>query len=155
MRMPWLATVVLGAILIAYAPFANAAKPRHGVIADIQPIENRGDDESEQTKKNRKLGSRLGGALGGLAGLGIIGKSDSTAGQLAGRVAVDHGDEIGGEVAAKAGGPGPTTRYMVKVKLDTGKTLVLTQLRQQVDGLKVGSRVRVEGRGDDALIYAD
>ena len=42
-------------------------------------------------------------------------------------------------------GPGATTRYMVKVRLDSKKVLSITRLRQQLDGLKVGSRVIVQG----------
>jgi hypothetical protein len=66
-----------------------------------------------------------------------------------------HGAQIGEETAARVGSQGPTTRYMVKVKLDSGKTLSITQLREQVGALKVGSRVRVEGKGDEALVYGE
>lgn len=154
MRMLWLFVVLVGVSLSSFSSIAEAG-PRYGTVTDLQPIENRGDDESEQTKKNRKLGSRLGGFLGTFAGVGMIGASDSTAGTVAGQAVADNGDKIGGELAAKAGGAGPTTRYMIKVKLESGKTLVVTQPRQQIEGVQIGSRVRVEGKGDDAVVHAE
>lgn len=154
MRMLWLVAVMMGVFLGSLSSIAEAG-PRYGTVIDLQPIENRGDDESDQTKKNRKLGSRLGGFLGSFAGVGIIGASDSTAGTVAGRAVADNGDKIGGELAAKAGGAGPTTRYMIKVKLESGKTLVVTQPRQQIEGVEIGTRVRVEGKGDEAVVHAE
>lgn len=143
------AALVLASVLAAFAPPALAAGPRHGVITDLQPIENRGEDESEVTQKKRKFGS----LVGGLAGLGAFasGKArDPVTSSIA-----QHGAQIGEETAARVGSQGPTTRYMVKVKLDSGKTLSITQLREQVGALKVGSRVRVEGKGDEALVYGE
>lgn len=153
MRMFWLVAVLMCVSLGLFSPIVKAG-PRYGTVADLQPIENRGDDESEHTKKKRNLGAALGRFLGPLAGGGVVRASDSTAGNIVGQTVAENGGQIGSEVAAKTGGMGPTTRYMVKVKLDSGKTLVVTQPRQQIEGIKIGSRVRVEGTGGNAVVHA-
>lgn len=127
---------------------ANAAGPRYGNVVSLEPIENRGEDESATTKTKRKIGR----TLGGLAGAGILG---SGKGGTTGLLVADSADEAGEAMATKIGDQGPTTRYMVKLRLDSGKVMSITQLRQQIDGIQVGSRVRVEGSGDSALIYAE
>lgn len=127
---------------------AYAAGGRMGTVMDLQPIENRGDDESEVTQKKRRFGR----VIGELAGIGAA-ASGKTTDSTAGMIATDNAGEIGEYAATKIGDQGPTTRYMVKVKLDSGKMLTITQLRQQIDGVKVGSRVEVQGRGDDATVH--
>jgi len=57
-------------------------------------------------------------------------------------------------VGEKIAGEGPATRYMVKVRLDEGRVLSTTQLRENIVGLGVGSRVMVDGNGDEARITA-
>lgn len=126
---------------------AHAAEARKGIATDLQPIENRGEDESETTQKKRRFGRMIGDAVS--MGAVLTGKSTSTAGMA---VTAGAGD-VGEYAATKIGDQGPTTRYMVKVKLDSGKVLSITQLRQQIDGVKVGSRVEVQGRGDDATVH--
>ena len=152
MKTYWIFAFTLAATLMINGQ-AGAAGDRVGTIIDLQPIDNRGDDESGKTKKGRMVGGKLGSVLGGLVGSRMVG-SDNKAVSVAGGSTMAGGEAIGSEIAAKAVGPGATTRFMVKVKLDTGKTLTVTQFRQQVERLKVGSRVRVEGKGDDALLYA-
>ena len=151
-----MALLAVAALLAAGVPSLAAAQSRPGVIEDLQPIENRGDDESAQTRQGRTWGQRLGGLAGiGLAtGVAASGNSSNLAGQAA-TVVAGSGDQIGGEIGARAAGPGPTTRYMVKVRLDSGRVLTITQLREQIEGLQVGSRVRVDGRGDDAKVSAE
>lgn len=118
----------------ALMPVANA-QSRAGTIEDIQPIENRGDDTSERTKRGRTLGERL-GKLGGLeAGVGLTQGGNSQAGLVVTGVAATHGDAISGALGERMAGEGPTTRYMVKVRLDEGRVLSLTQLREEVGGL--------------------
>lgn len=126
---------------------AQAAGVRKGTVTDLQPIENRGDDESETTQKKRRFGRMVGDAVS--LGATLSGKAGSTTGMA---VVAGAGD-VGEYAATKIGDQGPTTRYMVKVKLDSGKVLSITQLRQQIDGVKVGSRVEVQGRGDDATVH--
>lgn len=142
----WLMLSILLVAALLSAPVAAAA--RYGVIVDMQPIENRGDDESQTTKTKRKVG----GLLGQVASFGI---AASGKGGSAGVVASSAAPAAGEYAATKIGDQGPATRYMVKVKLDSGKTLATTQLREQLGGIKLGSRVRVEGKGDAALLYAE
>lgn len=139
------ALFALGAVLPDQ--LARAADTRKGTVTDLQPIENRGDDESETTQKKRRFGRLIGDAVS--MGAVYTGKSTSTVGMA---VTAGAGD-VGEYAATKIGDQGPTTRYMVKVKLDSGKVLSITQLRQQIEGVKVGSRVEVEGRGDDATVH--
>lgn len=145
-------TMLLASALLAGTA---SAKPRHGVIEDMQPIENRGEDTSEKTKRARTFGARL-GAFGGLAaGVGLVKGGDATAGAAVMSVASAHGDTVGAAIGEKLSGPGATTRYMVKVRLDEGRVLSTTQPREQVGGLAIGTRVTVEGNGDEARIIAE
>ncbi len=147
MRTLWLMFSIAVVTAVFTAP-AAAAGPRYGVVADMQAIENRGDDESQTTQTKRKVGS----VIGTLANFGVIAAGK---GSTATVVAASAAPAAGEYAATKIGDQGPATRYMVKVKLDSGKTLAVTQLREQLQGIKVGSRVRVEGKGDSALVYAE
>lgn len=136
---------------VAVAPSAHA-QSRAGTIEAIQPIENRGDDTSERTKHGRTWGERL-GKFGGLAaGVALSSTGHARAGYVATSVAATGGDKIGRAVGERMAGEGPTTRYMVKVRLDKGRVLSLTQLRKDIGGLGIGSRVIVEGSGDEAKL---
>ena len=41
---------------------------------------------------------------------------------------------------------------MVKVRLDSGRVMSITQLAAQIKDMKVGDRIMLEGRGDGATI---
>lgn len=151
-RVAGLLGLAIGASLLMPTAWA---KPRHGVVEDMQPIENRGEDTSERTKRGRSIGERLGKIGGVLAGVGLSSAGQTEAGYVVTNVAASSGDKIGGSIGEKIAGEGPTTRYMVKVRLDEGRVLSTTQLREQVAGLQVGSRVIVDGTGDDARIVAE
>ena len=126
---------------------AMADDIRHGVVTQIKPIDNRGDDESDQHKTGRKIGR----GLGALAGALSLGAANNTAATLAVRGAPEVGDKVGGHVA----GQGPSAHYMVSVKLTDGRTLSLVQPGPQVQGLEQGSHVSVSGSGDSAVIRAE
>ncbi|KAF1003511.1 MAG: hypothetical protein GAK28_04647 [Luteibacter sp.] len=126
---------------------AMADDLRHGVVMQIKPIDNRGDDESEQHQTGRKIGR----GLGALAGALSLGAANNTATNLAVRSAPEVGDSLGGKVA----GQGPSAHYMVTVKLTDGRTLSLVQPGPQVNGLEQGSHVFVSGSGDTAVIKAE
>jgi len=130
------------------------AQSRPGVIEEIQPIENRGDDTSERKRQGRTWGERLGKFGGVAAGIGLTRAGHTEAGLAVTGTAAIAGDKIGGAVGERIVGEGPTTRYMLKVRLDEGRVLTLTQLREQVDGLGVGTRVMVDGSGDEATLQA-
>lgn len=149
------ATSVLSLFMCIVFLVPNAyAQSRAGTIEEIQPIENRGDDTSQRTKQGRTWGERL-GKFGGLAaGVGLTTAGHSEAGLAVANVAAHGGDRIGGAVGERIAGTGPTARYMVKVRLDEGRVLSLTQLSDQVDGFSIGSRVMVDGSGDEAKLSA-
>ena len=129
--------VVMAALLLAPAPDALAADGRPGLIVTIVPIKNKGEDETRQVKTRRKIGNVLGGLAGQVGGvLGV--HSDN--------FIVQQGRHCGGwrRAQGRRGTPGarwrrrPTTRYMVKVKLDSGKTMSMTQMAAQVKCLEAG-----------------
>lgn len=141
-------------LFLALPQHALAQEVRPGVIEDIQPIENRGEDESEQTQTGRKWGRKLGELGGMLVGKAVI-MSDvgnSSGGRLAGQAASLSGGNVGSEVGARVVGEGETTRYMVKVRLDSGRVMSITQLAAQIQGMAVGDRIQLEGRGDAARL---
>jgi len=138
--------------LVTIGPSVAQAQSRAGTIEAIEPIENRGDDTSERKRRGRSWGEKLGSLGGVAAGVGLSRAGHTGAGLAVTSVAATSGDTIGGAVGERIAGEGPTTRYMVKVRLDEGRVLTLTQLREQVDGLGIGSRVLVEGTGDEATL---
>jgi len=140
--------------LVTIGPSVAQAQARGGTIEAVEPIENRGDDTSERKKRGRSWGERLGQLGGVAAGVGLTRAGHTEAGLAVTSTAAIAGDQIGGAVGERIVGEGPTTRYMVKVRLDEGRVLSLTQLREQMDGLGVGSRVLVEGTGDEAVLRA-
>jgi len=148
-----LALVVM-CLLLLMPQLAAAQSTRPGVIEEIQPIENRGEDESKLTETGRKWGRKLGELGGMLAGKAVImsDAGNSSGGRLAGQAVGLGGGNIGSEVGARVVGEGETTRYMVKVRLDSGRVLSITQLAAQIQGMEVGDHILVEGRGDAARI---
>lgn len=149
--------LAVAALLVSIALVTPAAwsQSRAGTIEEVRSIENRGDDESKRTRMGRSIGERV-GTIGGLAAsVGLARSGHAEAGLVGMTVANTHGDRIGGAIGERVAGEGPTTRYMVKIRLDEGRLLSLTQLREQMDGLDVGSRVRVEGAGDQARLEAE
>ncbi|RMH91008.1 hypothetical protein EBB59_08655 [Lysobacter pythonis] len=155
---------ILVALLAGMGIFAQARaqQARQGVVVEMQPIENRGGDETARVKTQRRRGESLGGtasSVGGLLGMQKIAeKTDNTNTAVAvgrgGAIASEYVGKAAGNAAAKIGGPGETTRYMVKVRLDNRRVPTLTQLRTELAGIKVGSRVTVEGRGNQARLRA-
>jgi outer membrane lipoprotein SlyB len=147
--MKWMLAALLA--VTSLVPFANshAQSVRHGTIVDMKPIDNRGDDESEQHKQGRSLGK----TLGGLFGMKVTetAKSGAQATNLIGHGSQAVGEQVGGNVA----GTGPAAHYMVKLKMDDGKTMALVQTGQGVQGLSVGSKVSVSGTGQDARLAAE
>jgi len=145
------AACLTGAVVLSSPVMAQS---RPGVVEEIQPIENRGDDTSERKRRGRSWGEKLGSLGGVAAGVGLSRAGHTGAGLAVTSVAATSGDSIGGAVGERIAGEGPTTRFMVKVRLDEGRVLSLTQLREQVDGLGIGSRVIVDGSGDEATLQA-
>ena len=158
MKKNWKALRAFGLVLLcgllAMPQLAAAQASRPGVIQDIQPIENRGEDESKHTETGRKWGRKLGELGGMLAGKAVImsDAGNTSGGRLAGQAVVLSGGNVGSEVGARVVGEGETTRYMVKVRLDSGRVMSITQLAAQIKDMEVGDRILVEGRGDAATI---
>ena len=138
----FLAVAAVGAALVA-TPTLAQDKQRTGVVVAMDPIENRGADETKSSKTKKGIGRTL-GTFGGIA-LGMKVGGD------VGNVAMIGGGAAGEKLAEATDKPVPT-QYMVKVKLDDGKTLNLSQYRANLNGVAVGSRVSVNGKGSDARL---
>ncbi|WP_157062433.1 hypothetical protein [Pseudoxanthomonas dokdonensis] len=146
-----LVVLLMMALGPAVAAPASAADVRHGVVVDRKPIENRGTDETQSYKKKKSFGRNIGQLAQVWVGPRLLGKNDA----VDAAVQSNSGGAVGEAVAAKVSDRGPTTRYMVKIRLDSGKILAITQLGETLGDIKAGSRVKVEGRGDDARISAE
>lgn len=138
----FLAVAAVGAALVA-TPTLAQDKQRTGVVVAMDPIENRGADVTQSTQKKKRWGRVL-GSIGGIA----VG---TQVGGTAGVAAITGGASAGEKIAEATDKP-VSTQYMVKVKLDDGKTLNLSQYRANLNGVAVGSRVSVNGKGSDARL---
>lgn len=136
------ATLVASAVLTACGPDIAQAKPvpphrvaqnQHAELGRVTQIQAVTTAE-KPTGAGAVLGGVVGGVLGHQVGKGT-GRSAATAVGVAGGALVGHALEK--EHANK------TTVYRVTVRTDTGHTRVFEA--PQLDGLKVGSRVRVDG----------
>lgn len=146
--MKWMLAAALA--VTSLVPLASAhaqSGVRHGTIVDMKPIDNRGDDESEQHKDGKQKGKVLGGLFGMFASKAA---DNATAVHLINDGSQEAGSRIGGAVAGD-----PTAHYMVKVKMDDGKTVALVQPAPGVQGLQVGSKVSVSGTGGSARLAAE
>jgi outer membrane lipoprotein SlyB len=145
--MKWMLSAMLAVTaLVPHA--AHAQSVRHGTIVDMTPIDNRGDDESEQHREGKKMGK----VLGGLFGMAAATQAKSaTQVNLIGNGSQAVGENVGGQIA----GEGPAAHYMVKLKMDDGKTMALVQPGSGVKGLAVGSKVAVSGAGQSAVLAAE
>lgn len=128
----------------------HAQQIRHGVVTAIQPIDNRGDDETTATKTKRKIGGML-GSLGGT----LFAVRGGEVGHALGGATAEAGQQVGGQLAAKVGDQGPAAHYMVKLRLDSGKIMPTVQEARNIEGLHEGSKVRVEGTGAQTRLFAD
>ena len=146
--MKWMFTAVLA--VTSLVPFAatHAQSVRHGTIVDMKPIDNRGDDESEQHKRGTTMGTLVGGLLG-------MKVSESVSGANTVEAINDGSRFAGGTIGGKVAGEGPSAHYMVKLQLDDGKVMALVQTGQGVQGLRVGSKVAVSGSGQNATLAAE
>lgn len=151
------AAMVLAMLLLGFASPAQA-QARMGTVIELEAIENRGEDETKRVQTQRNVGRTLGraaGYMGSFLGATKAAEADGGAGMAVAAVApavTGYAERAGGDLAARVGGPGETTRYMVKVRLDNRRVLSITQLRTELQGVEVGSRVAVEGRGDEARV---
>lgn len=137
-------------ILLSPVPFVHAQQIRHGVVTAIQPIDNRGNDETKATKTKRKIGGLL-GSIGGT----LFATRGGEVGHMLGDGATTTGQQVGSQLASKVGDQGPAAHYMVRLRLDSGKIMPTVQEAQNIKGLHEGSKVRVEGTGAQARLYAD
>lgn len=124
-------------LLIAAAGVAMAEPPGKIYEGTIEAI------EIHRTSDNAPLntGTVVGGIAGGVIGHQIGSGRGNTAATIAG---VIGGAVVGNEIEKKRAQP---TRYRITVRLDSGSSLIVDEMRDL--NLRVGDRVRVEdGRID-------
>lgn len=146
--MKWMLTAALAVTSLAPIAALHAQSVRHGTIVDMQPIDNRGKDESE----THKLGRHWGATLGNIVGIKTAqAGGGSYAGNAAAQVAPTVGDKVGGDLA----GEGPAAHYMVKLQMDDGKVVSTVQTGQAMHSLHTGDKVAVSGTGGNMTLSAD
>lgn len=132
-------------LLLAMGMFPAAAEQavRAGVVSAMQPVAAEATAVSASTK--RQLGGMLGRALGE-----AVGGRGGQAYELT-RVAGNLGADLaGGTAGAPAAG-----RVLLVVNFDDASTSAFTRGVGQLGRLRVGSRVRVVGAGDDAILLEE
>lgn len=127
---------------------AMAESARHGTIAALEPIENKGENVPERNKRLKNAASNFGGIAGSFLGL----KANSAVGAEAGAAA---GTYAGTQVGDRVIGNGVASHYMLKIRFDNKSQVVVTKPSAEVSGLAVGSRVAVTGKGEDMRITAE
>lgn len=144
-RTAWL-TLALAQFMLVVPVMAESA--RHGTIAALEPIENKGENVPERTKRLKNAASNFGGMAGSFLGL----KSNSPIGVEAGAAA---GTYAGKQVGDKVVSNGAASHYMLKIRFDNKSQVVVTKPSAEVSGLTVGSRVSVTGKGENMRITAE
>lgn len=144
-RIAWL-TLALAHCTLALPAMAESV--RHGTIAALEPIENKGENVPERNRRLKNAASNFGGIAGSFLGL----KANSQVGAEAGAAA---GTYAGTQVGDRVVGNGVASHYMLKIRFDNKSQVIVTKPSAEVSGLAVGSRVAVTGKGEDMRIVAE
>lgn len=143
MQARWSAWTCGLLLAMGMSPAAAEQAVRAGVVSAMQPVAVEATAVSASTK--RQLGGMLGRALGE-----AVGGRGGQAYELT-RVAGNLGADLaGGTAGAPAAG-----RVLLVVNFDDASTSAFTRGVGQVGRLRVGSRVRVVGAGDDAILLEE
>lgn len=132
--------------LLALAAFAAPAQEiavRTGVVTAMQAVQGKSSAVSNSTK--RQLGGMLGRALGR-----AVGDSSGYAYETASATA-----NLGADIASAGGAEDGTAGYMLMIKFNDSTESAFTRNAAQLGGISVGSRVKVVGSGDGAMIVAE
>ena len=136
----------LSAVLLVASVFPASAEQavRAGVVSAMQPVAAEAPAVSASTK--RQLGGMLGRALGE-----AVGGRGGQAYEIT-RVAGNLGADLAG---GNGGGADAVGQVLLVVRFDDASTSAFTRSAGQVGRLRVGSRVRVVGTGDAAILLAE
>lgn len=142
---PHLAAVMVAVCLASAASVAVAGEleVRKGVVTAMQPIAEKPDAVSTSTK--RQLGGMLGQALGQAVG-GRSGRSYEVT-----RLATN----LGADIASSNTGGATAGSYVLIVRFDNAAESAFTRRGDQLARIRVGSRVKVVGSGDAAMLDAE
>jgi hypothetical protein len=130
-------------VLAASAATAQEMAVRAGVVTAMQAMQGKTSAVSSSTK--RQLGGMLGRALGRAI-------SDNTGYSYETVSAVG---DLGADVASSGGADAGASSYMLMVKFNDASEAAFTRNAEQLNGIRTGSRVRVVGSGDNAMIVAE
>lgn len=146
MGIKWHLAVVATAVLSASAAFAAEAQElevRSGIVTAMQPTA--ADAAAVSATTRRQLGGMLGRALG-QAVAGRSGQSYEVT-----RVAAN----LGADLASSETEDGNTGNYMLMVRFDDASEAAFARSGSQLARIRVGSRVKVVGSGDSAMLVAE
>lgn len=139
-------TIAASAALLSLATIAAQAQEmavRAGVVTAMQAMQGKSATVSNSTK--RQLGGMVGRALGRAI-------SDNTGYSYEAVSAVGN---LGADVASSGGAAGTAATYMLMIKFDDATESAFNRGADQLGGLRIGSRVKVVGSGDSAMIVAE
>lgn len=145
-----LPAIALFASLMAVSAtsFAQEMSLRSGTVIGITATQG----ESQQAPKQKsETGKRVGGALGRALGYAVNANSSHYYGYEAANAGQAIGEAVG-EGGAESGNSGAASAYLIMIEFDDGGSAAVK--RASVNGLSVGSRVRVVGSGSDAQVVA-
>ena len=137
---------VMAAVFLASAAsvaVADELEVRKGVVTAMQPVAAKPDAVSTSTR--RQLGGALGQALGQAVG-GRSGRSYEIT-----RLATS----LGADIASGNPGGAAAGSHVLMVRFDSAGESAFTRSGEQLGGIRVGSRVRVVGSGDAAMVVAE
>jgi hypothetical protein len=130
-------------VLAASAATAQEIAVRAGVVTAMQAVQGKTIAVSNPTK--RQLGGMLGRALGR-----AIADSSGYSYETANAVA-----NLGADVASAGGAESGAASYMLMIKFNDATESAFTRDAAQLGGIRVGSRVKVVGSGDGAMIVTE
>jgi len=139
-------SVVITGIALLLTVFAVSAQDmavRHGVVTAMEAVQGKSAVVSTSTKR------RLGGLIGRAIGQAVAGNSGFA------YEAADMGERLVGDMASSSGDARTVASYMLMIRFTDGAEIATTRTGAQLRGVKVGSRVKVAGSGDSAMIIAE
>lgn len=142
-RWRWAAWVLVGLMMPLAAPAAGEQEVRAGIVTAVEPVATQAVAVSKSTR--RQLGGMLGRAVGQAAG-GRTGHSYEVT-RAAG--------SLGSDLAGGDGGAGARAARVLLIRFDDASESAFTRSADQVGRFRVGSRVKVIGTGDAAILLPE
>ena len=141
----WMACVL--AVLLApwASSLAGEQQVRSGVVTAVEPLAREAPAISRSTKR------QLGGMLGRAVGQAVAGGSGH--GYEARRAGGSIGSDLAG--AGADGAAGASGGHVLLIRFDDASEVAFTRSADDARRFRVGSRVRVVGAGDEAILLPE